>query len=59
MRTIPKEDCKVNMNIYIDKEYPDGVFCNCGKVIHIKNRLPYEIVKVVCPCCNFVIRYGG
>ena len=59
MKIIPKEDCKVDTSIYINDDYPDGVFCQCGKTIHFKNRKPYENVIIVCPNCNSVIKYGG
>ena len=59
MRTIPESDLIIiNRDLFLDKEYRDGVFCNCGICIKFKNRKPYETVKVICPICEKEIIYG-
>ena len=37
MKIIPFKDCKIDTSILIDKEYPNAVFCQCGKTIHFKS----------------------
>ena len=59
IRTIPESDLIIiNRGLFLDKEYRDGVFCNCGICIKFKNRKPYETVKVICPICEKEIIYG-
>jgi len=64
MRIIPKEDMMIFHSIpsfsslKIGDSYKDGVHCNCGNTIYLKNREPYETIKIVCPDCNSEIIYG-
>ena len=57
-RIISEEDCIIDNDIYSRNDiYKDGVICECGKVIHFKNRKPFETVIVQCTCGKEII-YG-
>ena len=58
MKIIPFKDCKIDTSILIDKEYPNAVFCQCGKTIHFKSYKSNESVIVCCPCCKSKILYN-
>lgn len=61
MRRIPDEDCKV---VYgearEEKEYSERIACSCGAFIYFNinvERMPYESVGVLCPCCKRILVY--
>jgi len=59
IRTIPESDLIIiNWDLLLDKEYRDGVFCDCGFCIKFKNKKPYETVIIKCPICEKEIIYG-
>lgn len=35
------------------------VNCKCGKMLVLKDRKPYEKVRIICPKCGEEIIYGG
>lgn len=59
-------ECKVkdifNFNNYHKYDYDYTkyiVFCKCQNILVLKDRKPYEAVKVICPKCGEEIIYGG
>lgn len=58
-RKIPEEDMTYSFRISkLNNEYRDGAYCECGAIIKIKNRQPYETVIIKCPNCGKEILYG-
>lgn len=57
-RILPKDIKLIGCTGYLDEEYKDGVYCECGEAIAFRGREPYEPVYVECPVCHSVIQYG-
>ena len=51
----------INKSNYHKYEYSTKyvVNCKCGKMLVLKDRKPYEKVKIICPKCGEEIIYGG